>query len=339
MTVVPPARAGAPVAAARPGPGGTAGMSEASSASEAMPVDARSFGCWFDAARDAGLRASPGGATAESADPLARRGDLPDPGAAGLPADPVPWPGAVAAWVMPPAPTLAHGLADRLGLAQAGADGAPAAGAATPAMPAEPAVRASADGAADLSTTAATLAAAGLPGPGLIPTAEAWGQASADASPAGPPPAPGRPDFGEALARHAVHHARIAMQGDGLHQVSIQLHPVEMGPLSVAIEVRGEQARIEFGAAHAETRLHLEAALPRLSEALRAEGLVLAHGVVHAGACAQPSEGWGQPPRPRDPPPGPARARAEDDGDEPGDAQPPARRPMRIAGGRLDLYA
>lgn len=79
------------------------------------------------------------------------------------------------------------------------------------------------------------------------------------------------PGFGTAVGVSIRQLAR-----DGVHEARLQLNPAELGPLSVRIAMNGQEARLELGAAHAETRALLDASLPALTEAFRADGLVLA---------------------------------------------------------------
>lgn len=88
-----------------------------------------------------------------------------------------------------------------------------------------------------------------------------------------------QPGFSDEVVVALVRQAGQAAQGR--QEVTLHLNPVEMGPVSVSIELNGSAARIEFGASEALTRHHLEAALPGLTDALQAEGLSLVHGSVH----------------------------------------------------------
>jgi flagellar hook-length control protein FliK len=67
---------------------------------------------------------------------------------------------------------------------------------------------------------------------------------------------------------------------DGVQQAQLSLHPAELGPVAVQITVDGNQARVDFHAAHAATRAALEASLPELAAALRDSGLTLTGGGV-----------------------------------------------------------
>lgn len=88
-----------------------------------------------------------------------------------------------------------------------------------------------------------------------------------------------QPGFSDEVVVALVRQAGQAAQGR--QEVTLHLNPVEMGPVSVSIELNGSAARIEFGASEPLTRHHLEAALPGLTEALQAEGLSLTHSKVH----------------------------------------------------------
>jgi flagellar hook-length control protein FliK len=88
-----------------------------------------------------------------------------------------------------------------------------------------------------------------------------------------------QPGFSDEVVVELVR--RVGQAEQGTQSVTLHLNPVELGPVSVSIELTGSAARIEFGASEALTRQHLEAALPGLAEALRDEGVSLTHGGVH----------------------------------------------------------
>ena len=78
---------------------------------------------------------------------------------------------------------------------------------------------------------------------------------------------------------------RIAlMVRAGESSASLQLSPVELGPLDVSVTVRDSQASIHFGAAQAETRALIEASIPRLREMLAAQGFQLTDSSVSSGS-------------------------------------------------------
>jgi flagellar hook-length control protein FliK len=70
----------------------------------------------------------------------------------------------------------------------------------------------------------------------------------------------------------------------GESSASLQLSPVELGPLDVSVTVRDSQASIHFGAAQAETRALIEATIPRLREMLETQGFQLANASVSTGS-------------------------------------------------------
>ncbi|MEW5880080.1 MAG: flagellar hook-length control protein FliK [Pseudomonadota bacterium] len=140
--------------------------------------------------------------------------------------------------------------------------------------------------------------------------------ARADATPAGNPATPGvaptahatytvahakvatpvlHPGFGEDLANRVVFLA-----GQRVQSAEIALTPADLGPLSVTIEMRGHEAQLFFGAAHATTRAAIEDALPRLREMFAGSGLQLADAQVgdHARRdFARPQRNAGEPMR------------------------------------------
>ncbi len=69
---------------------------------------------------------------------------------------------------------------------------------------------------------------------------------------------------------------------DGVHEAQLQLNPIEMGPVSINIQLDGQQAQVNFHAQHAATREVLERSLPDLAAALQAQGLTLSGGGVFA---------------------------------------------------------
>ncbi len=72
----------------------------------------------------------------------------------------------------------------------------------------------------------------------------------------------------------------VFLAGQRVQSAEIALTPADLGPLSVTIEVRGQEAQLFFGAAHATTRAAIEDALPRLREMFAASGLHLAGAQV-----------------------------------------------------------
>jgi flagellar hook-length control protein FliK len=78
-----------------------------------------------------------------------------------------------------------------------------------------------------------------------------------------------------------------SMVRTGESSASLQLTPVDLGPLEVNVSVRENQATVHFGASNAETRALLEASMPRLREMLAAQGFQLMDSSVSHGFARQ----------------------------------------------------
>lgn len=119
--------------------------------------------------------------------------------------------------------------------------------------------------------------------------AAAAAAATVATTPAGSPvPAPAQtwiqtpvtqPGFSDEVVVALVRDVGQAEQGT--HALTLHLNPEALGPVSVAIELQGNAARIAFTASEALTRHHLEAALPALTQALQDQGVSLTQGGVH----------------------------------------------------------
>lgn len=78
--------------------------------------------------------------------------------------------------------------------------------------------------------------------------------------------------------------ARISlMVRGGESTASLQLTPVDLGPVEVSVSVKDSQATIHFGASQAETRALIEASLPKLRELLASQGFNLLDASVSSG--------------------------------------------------------
>lgn len=86
---------------------------------------------------------------------------------------------------------------------------------------------------------------------------------------------PGSPDFGPQLGAQITTFVR-----DGLENARLQLHPADMGPVLVQIQLDGQTAQVHLSAEHPLTRQALEDALPQLASQLREAGLTLSGGGV-----------------------------------------------------------
>ncbi|XKE45450.1 flagellar hook-length control protein FliK [Halomonas organivorans] len=69
-------------------------------------------------------------------------------------------------------------------------------------------------------------------------------------------------------------------QGGGEQRIEMQLHPAELGPLSVTLKVGEQGAQAQFLSAHAQVRQALEQAIPQLREALAEQGIALGEASV-----------------------------------------------------------
>lgn len=73
----------------------------------------------------------------------------------------------------------------------------------------------------------------------------------------------------------------------GERQVDMQLHPADLGPLSISLNVSDSGVQAQFQSAHAAVRAALEQALPQLQSALASQGLTLGEASVNDGASRQ----------------------------------------------------
>lgn len=114
-----------------------------------------------------------------------------------------------------------------------------------------------------------------LLGSGAAPAATATGHSAAYPAEARLSTTPGQAGFAEQLGAQLSTFVR-----DGVQHARLQLHPLELGPVTVQIELAGGNAHLSFAAEHAQTRQALEQALPTLAGSLREAGLTLSGGGV-----------------------------------------------------------
>jgi len=86
------------------------------------------------------------------------------------------------------------------------------------------------------------------------------------------------PGFGAAVGHQVALWVR-----DGVQEARLQLHPAELGPVTVQIALEGQAAHVDFTAAVAATRESIEQSLPALAATLRESGFTLAGGGVSSG--------------------------------------------------------
>ena len=138
---------------------------------------------------------------------------------------------------------------------------------------------------------------------------------------------PGHPDFARQLGAQLTTFVR-----QGVEFARIELHPAELGPLTLQIQLDGQRAQVHFAAERVETRQALDAALPTLAGSLRDAGLTLAGGGVFQQPRDTPAQDGGTTPRPN------AGRDAAAEGAAPNAAAAPAEAPTRRRG-VVDLVA
>lgn len=119
--------------------------------------------------------------------------------------------------------------------------------------------------------------------PGALPTSSATPpstQAQIAAS-------PGSPAFAPELGAQISTFVRL-----GVERAQLQLHPAEMGPVTVQILVEGAAAQVRLWAEQPGTRAALEQAMPTLAGQLRESGLTLTGGGVFEQAQQSPEQAW-----------------------------------------------
>lgn len=92
----------------------------------------------------------------------------------------------------------------------------------------------------------------------------------------------GRPGWSEDLGERVVW-----MTGKGVQSAELQLNPQHLGPVEVRIDLKQDQASIQFVAHHAGVRDAIEAAIPKLREMLGAQQLNLADVSVAQQSLAE----------------------------------------------------
>ncbi|WP_245586267.1 flagellar hook-length control protein FliK [Solimonas soli] len=127
-----------------------------------------------------------------------------------------------------------------------------------------------------------------VPVPSLPPPSTLQGGGATPAAPlpepATAPPlqlAPDHADFVEGLGERIVW-----ITDGGLQHARIELHPVELGAMSVQVQIRGDEAQIAFSADLPATRALLQNAVPQLRALLDAQGLQLLRARVDARVAA-----------------------------------------------------
>jgi flagellar hook-length control protein FliK len=122
------------------------------------------------------------------------------------------------------------------------------------------------DGVAALSTDAAQAAVQAQARTALPQVEPVQGRVNAS---------PGHADFAPQLAAQLSTFIQ-----DGVQNARLSLHPADMGPVTVQIQLDGQSATVHMSAENADTRQALQQALPQLAASLRESGLTLSGGGV-----------------------------------------------------------
>ncbi len=77
--------------------------------------------------------------------------------------------------------------------------------------------------------------------------------------------------WGEAMSERV-----LFMANNHVQRADVRLHPQNMGPLEIRVQIQNDQASVNFNVHNAGTREAVEQALPRLREMLEAQGIDLA---------------------------------------------------------------
>jgi flagellar hook-length control protein FliK len=144
------------------------------------------------------------------------------------------------------------------------------------------------------------------------------------------------PQFAQALADR-VNMWISGPAVNGPMTAELRLNPAEMGPVHIRIELDGQNAMVDFAAAHQQTREAIESSLTLLSGALESAGLTLSGGGVSDQSAGQSWRGQGDGRAA----PSPATRTANGAAGLAGLAPEPARvvAPSVARPGGLDLYA
>lgn len=121
----------------------------------------------------------------------------------------------------------------------------------------------------------------------------------------------------------------VDMVTRGEQQVDLRLHPAELGPLSISLNLNDGTTQAQFQAAHASVRAAVEQALPQLREALATQGIALGQASVSDQSSRQAAGGQ----TPRDPQAQPSSAAVSRD-----EALPAQVQQVLLRSSGVDLY-
>lgn len=89
----------------------------------------------------------------------------------------------------------------------------------------------------------------------------------------------------------------LGLHQRGERQVELQLHPADLGPLSINLTLDGNTTQAQFACTHASVRTAVEQAIPQLREALASQGITLGQASVSDQPSQQPQgeQAWRNP--------------------------------------------
>lgn len=80
----------------------------------------------------------------------------------------------------------------------------------------------------------------------------------------------------------------VLLAQNGTHSAQLSLHPLELGPVNISIQMNGQAATLALVAHHEATREAMQLALPRLQEMFQQNGLQLADAQIGNGSGYNP---------------------------------------------------
>lgn len=89
---------------------------------------------------------------------------------------------------------------------------------------------------------------------------------------------------------HAVAEAVVESAGPDGGRLRLQLHPADLGPVDIALDIQRDRAKVQISALHDTTRTALQAAIPQLTALLAGEGLQLTHADVGSQQHSMPQQ-------------------------------------------------
>jgi flagellar hook-length control protein FliK len=122
------------------------------------------------------------------------------------------------------------------------------------------------------------------PGISSLTSPDAVGRSSPVLREAGPSAQPGFLDLRHPLAPVRLSESIVWHLDQGVHEVSIDLHPAELGKLEIRLKLEGERVDLRIDTADTAVRDVVQTSLPNLASMLAARGLQLDQAQVFAQA-------------------------------------------------------